>query len=111
VNILVLIPHSQTLPATLPDGAELVRYRTAVEVVVAIKAGGGPAVILSDALLESAAAVSFAIKTSGRSCIEVRSERWDGETESPLSAACRGVIAGFGIAGVAAAVALLLGEA
>ena len=108
MNILVLVPHSMTLPGTLPDGAELVSYRTAVDAVVALKAGSGPAVILSDGLRDSAEAVSFAIKSSGRSCIEVQSERWDGETESPLSAACRGVIAGFGVAGVTAAAALLL---
>jgi hypothetical protein len=41
--------------------------------------------------------VASAVTASGRPCIEVRSERWDGESPSPLSAACRGVISGFGV--------------
>ncbi|MGH2631984.1 MAG: hypothetical protein ACRDG3_01120 [Tepidiformaceae bacterium] len=106
--MLVLIPHSTVLPRPLPDGTDVVRYHTAVDAVVAIKAGDGPAVILSDGLLESADALAFAIKTSGRSAIEVRGERWDGETESPLSASCRGVIAGFGPAGVLVAIGVSL---
>ncbi len=46
---------------------------------------------------------------AGRSsrCIEVRAERWDGHSPSPLSAACRGVISGFGLNGIHAAVKLL----
>jgi 3-dehydroquinate dehydratase len=40
-------------------------------------------------------------------CVEVRLQKWDGFSPSPLSAACRGVIAGFGEAGLAAAVRFL----
>jgi 3-dehydroquinate dehydratase len=50
-----------------------------------------------------------AIQASGRRCIEVRAERWDGRTPSPLSAACGGVISGFGVNGMQAAVRLLSG--
>ena len=53
------------------------------------------------------AAVAAAIVRAGVRVIEVRAARWDGRTHSALSAACRGVISGFGIvAGVKAAVAL-----
>ena len=107
MSILVLVPHSMAL-AVQSDQVDVVRYHTAVDAVVALKAGSGPAVVASDGLLDSADAIAFAIKSSGRSCIEVRSQRWDGETESPLSAACRGVIAGFGPSGVTAAVDLLV---
>jgi len=111
MSVLVLVPHSMALAGAQPGSIDVVRYHTAVDAVVALKAGNGPAVVVSDGLLDSADAVAFAIKSSGRSCIEVRSERWDGQAESALSAACRGVIAGFGPAGVVAAVDLLLGEA
>ncbi len=40
----------------------------------------------------------------------VRAEPWDGFTPDPLAAAAEGVIAGFGAAGVAAAVAELSGD-
>ena len=48
-----------------------------------------------------------AIRASGRRCIEVRAERWDGREPSPLSAACGGVISGFGLGGVREAVRVL----
>jgi 3-dehydroquinate dehydratase len=71
-----------------------------------------PVVLLSDGLDEAGQqAVAVAVRASGRMVVEVRSARWDGETQSQLSAACRGVISGFGGAGVAAAVALIQREA
>ena len=51
-----------------------------------------------------------AVRASGKRCIEVRAERWDGRTPSPLSAACTGVISGFGANGVRAAITLLSTE-
>ena len=48
-----------------------------------------------------------AIKASEHRCVEVRAERWDGRTPSPLSAACGGVISGFGVGGLLAAVRLV----
>ncbi len=103
---LVVVAASCSLPASLPDGVIVVRYNNAAEAAAAIAAGSGPAVILSDALHDPAGAVASAVRTSGRSCIEVRSQRWDGETPSPLAAACRGIVAGFGVAGVIAAAQL-----
>jgi 3-dehydroquinate dehydratase len=51
-----------------------------------------------------------AIRAAGAQVVEVRFTRWDGEEHSEVSAACRGVIAGFGMEGVAAAVGLLVQE-
>jgi hypothetical protein len=48
-----------------------------------------------------------ALGRSGAAAIVVRAERADGFTEDPLAAACRGLIAGFGAAGLAEAVAIL----
>lgn len=106
MNVLVLVPQAFVFPHPLPGGTELVRYHTAVEAVVALRAGDGPAVIFSDGLLDSgsAEAVAAAIRASGRSVIEVRGQRWDGETASPISAVCRGVVSGFGAAGLLAAI-------
>ena len=59
---------------------------------------------------EQVAFVREAIRESGRPCIEVRPEAWDGQTPSPLSAACRGVISGFGAHGILAAVEFLRSE-
>ena len=103
---LVVVPASCSLPAPLPDGVTVVRYNNPAEAAAAIAGGSGPAVILSDALNDPEGSVASAVRTSGRSCIEVRSQRWDGETPSPLAAACRGVVAGFGVAGVIAAAQL-----
>jgi len=65
-------------------------------------------VIWADAVsVEDIPRLVDAVIASGRPCIEVRAERWDGRTPSPLSAACNGVISGFGVSGVRAACALL----
>ena len=78
-----------------------VPFQTAFDAVVALKASDAPAVLLTDGLdLEDLDSLASAIRERGGPCIEVRSERWDGETQSPVSAACRGVISGFGANGV-----------
>jgi hypothetical protein len=85
-----------------------VPFQTAFDAVVALKASDAPAVLVTDGLdqedLDSLASV---IRERGGPCIEVRSARWDGETQSPVSAACRGVISGFGANGVRRAAELL----
>ena len=53
--------------------------------------------------------IADAIRIVNITAIEVRCDRWDGFTPSRLSAACRGVISGFGMAGVPAALAILRG--
>jgi 3-dehydroquinate dehydratase len=83
------------------EGAAIAPYRSAEEVIAALRGDFTGAVLLSDALADDElAAVANAVRTSGRPVIEVRSASWDGVTHSPLSAACRGIVAGFGLAGV-----------
>ena len=66
-----------------------------------------PAVILTSELsLDEQAEVADAIREHAVRAVEVRHERWDGFASSPLSAACRGVISGFGASGIGAAVAV-----
>ena len=91
-----------------PMGAFIVSYGSAGDLVSKLLAhDGGPVVIDSTGIDdEGQRAVATALREHGLICIEVRRERWDGFSPSPLSAACRGVIAGFGDAGIAAAVRL-----
>lgn len=92
-------------------GTMVLPYGTALDLIVALRAISNPAVIWSDAVDEDAVdAVAAAVRDHGAACIEVRAERWDGASFSPLSAACRGVISGFGAAGILPAVKLLTGQ-
>jgi hypothetical protein len=105
--VLVLVPRGFAVTG-LPEGVMFVPFQTAFDAVVALKASDAPAVLVTDGLdqedLDSLASV---IRERGGPCIEVRSARWDGETQSPVSAACRGVISGFGANGVRRAAELL----
>ena len=98
--ILVLAPRDAAVTG-LPDGAMFVPFPTAFDAAIALKASDAPAVLVTDGLdqedLETLASV---LRERSAPCIEVRSQRWDGETQSPVSAACRGVISGFGANGI-----------
>lgn len=104
----VLVPASLAVPS-LPEGTALVVWRDASDLVAALgNEPVGPCVIVTDGLhADMEAAVAGAVRARAGASIEVRSARWDGETASPVSAACRGVISGFGSAGLLAAVALV----
>ena len=110
-NILVLWPAHVPAPP-LPDGCEVHGYATAAEVVAVLGEAAGSVVLCSDGLAANDLGVvaEALVTVDGTTIIEVQHERWDGETHSPVSAACAGVIAGFGPSGVAAAVALLTQE-
>jgi hypothetical protein len=83
-----------------------------VELANALRGQWDAAILLTGGIPdELLAAIAESVRASGRPVIEVRSDRWDGATPSPVSAACRGVISGFGPAGAAAAAALLQREA
>jgi len=106
--VLVLVPAGFD-PGSLPPGATVHTYDGVSTAVAALRATDAPAVICSDALSgDDLALVAAAVGHRAGQCIEVRSTRWDGEAHSPLAAACRGVISGFGAAGVRRAAALLL---
>lgn len=63
------------------------------------------AVIVLDALTadEIATLEKHLLADGERRCIAVLARKWDGFEPVPLVAACRGIISGFGLAGVAAA--------
>lgn len=106
--LLALLPVGVPAP-DLPNGVALLRYAAATDVVAALAGADGGAVLCSDALdAADLADVAAAVRAAPGPVVEVRSAPWDGETHSPLSAACAGVIAGFGADGVRAAAALLL---
>lgn len=108
--ILVLVPHGFPVPAALWERCAVVPYGSAADAVAALAQASAAAVVVSDALEEpSVGVVAAAVRAAGKPVIEVRSERWDGQTFSPLSAACRGVISGFGADGISTAVAALEG--
>ncbi|MEO6398052.1 MAG: hypothetical protein ABIP13_06255 [Tepidiformaceae bacterium] len=107
MDVALVVPESRLAEVTLP-GTVLLSYGTALDLVVTLRATANPAVIWSDGLeADSLEAVAAAVRDREGACIEVRSKRWDGATFSPLSAACRGVISGFGEGALAQAADLL----
>ena len=108
--LLALLPVGVPAP-DLPDGVALLRYAAVTDVMAALAGADRGAVLCSDALDAAVLdAVAAAVRAAPGPVVEVRSATWDGETHSPLSAACAGVIAGFGADGVRVA-ALLLSDA
>ncbi len=105
-GVLVLLPGGAT-PPPLAEGVDVRTCATAAEVVAALAAATGDVVLCIDGLPGDTAEVVAATAAVDGTVIEVRRGAWDGETPEAVSAACAGVIAGFGIAGVSAAVALL----
>lgn len=110
MRFALVLPATAEIPPGIPeDGVTVVRYTDAASCVAALAGAGGTAVVLvSDALPEgSGPAVATAVRAAGRPAVEVRSAPWDGVSPSPVSAACRGVISGFGAGGVGAALRVL----
>jgi hypothetical protein len=97
VNVAVFAPEGCDLPV-LAEGVEIVRYSGAAGLAGRLR-GYDAAVLVSDGLADPDA-VAGEIRALGLPVIEVQAARWDGETHSALTAACRGVIAGFGAAAV-----------
>jgi hypothetical protein len=109
MSIAVIVATSRPVRG-IPDAAEVVALARAEE-LPRILAAHDAAVIVSDGFDDDTlAGLAAAIRASNTPVIEVRAGPWDGETPSPLSGACRGVISGFGEAGIAAAARLLLNE-
>lgn len=107
--VLVLLAHDVP-PPPLPPGAMLVPFQTAFDAAVALRASDAPAVLVTDGLdAEDLDTLAAALRERQGQCIEVRFGPWDGETHSPVSGACRGVISGFGANGVRRAAEYLAG--
>ncbi len=102
------------LPAGTPDFAldsgdiNVVHYESSEQLAGLLASNGNdPVVIMTgDLSSEDQEIVAAAIREHSLRAVEVRAERWDGFSASPLSAACRGVIAGFGANGIPAAIAV-----
>ena len=110
MDVALLVPADRLLEVGHLPGTVVLTYGNALDLVVTLRATANPAVIWSDDVdEESLEAVAAAVRDRAGACIEVRGKGWDGQTLSPLSAACRGVISGFGAGGVAAAVGLARG--
>jgi 3-dehydroquinate dehydratase len=106
-DVLVLISRAAGT-VSLPEGVMLVPFHTAFDAAIALRASDAPAVLVTDGLdSEDLDSLAGAIRERAGQCIEVRLSGWDGETHSPVSGACRGVISGFGADGVVRAVELL----
>ena len=103
--VLVILPAGVTAPP-LPDGVEVRVCATVAEVTAALAAATGDVVLCAGVPGEVAGSEDAVAAVAG-AVIQVELESWDGVTHSAVSAACAGVIAGFGTAGIAAAVALL----
>lgn len=105
--VLVLIPPGLDAGA-LPPGASPLRLTAVSAALDALHSSPAPAVICTDTLAaEDLPRLAHAIRERAAPCIEVRSGPWDGESTSPVAAACRGVISGFGTGGLQRAAALL----
>lgn len=100
-EVLVIVP-AEAIAALPPlPATTLVPVTSTLDVVVSLKASPLPAVICTDTIAgEEAESVAAAIRERAAPCVEVRLAGWDGESHSPVSAVCKGVISGFGPAGV-----------
>ena len=109
IRVIVVAPDAVARRlADFNENVTVVRYHTALEAKHELGGSADAVVIVSDGLRpEDIPAVAEAVRASNKRCIEVRSGAWDGATFSPLSAACVGVVSGFGAAGVSRAVELL----
>lgn len=109
--ILVIVPIGAASDFPGSEGVWVKECRSPEDVMEALELAADAAVLVSDPLRgDGLSAVAEAVSRCAYRVIEVRTLGWDGVTESVLSAACRGVISGFGLAGVPAAVALLQRE-
>ncbi len=106
--VLVILP-ADAAPPPLPAGVEARACASAAEVVAALGRATGDVALCADGL-GGEAEVAEAVAGVAGTVIQVALEAWDGDRHSAVSAACAGVIAGFGMAGVSAAVALLRGD-
>ncbi len=109
--ILLLVPPGFDVPPSLWERCAVITYPTTDDALAALAMPHDALAMVTDTLLESdLPRVADAIRANAKPAVEVRSQRWDGDAFSPISAACRGVISGFGPNGLLAAAGLLLGE-
>lgn len=106
--VLVIVPAEVAEHLPVIPGGTIVPVTSTLDIVVSLKASPLPAVVCTDIISDGEAeSVAAAIRDRTAPCIEVRLAAWDGESHSPIGAACRGVISGFGPRGVARAAEFL----
>ena len=64
----------------------------------------GAVIVLDELTPGEVAQFEGLLAASGRTSVAVLVRRWDGFEPLPLANSCRGIISGFGVAGIAAAV-------
>ena len=104
-GVLVILPAGVD-PPPLPEDAVVRTCTTAGEVADALSDAAGDVVLCCEGFPDLEL-IAGAVRTAEANVVLVEPGAWDGESHSPVSAACSGVIAGFGLGGVSAAVALL----
>lgn len=118
-RVLVIVPEEAVTEAEERARADVrllelyfAAYSGARSVVGELRSDFDAAVLMTDAIPPAdAEMVAKAVKRAARPVIEVQGAQWEGTETSPISAACRGVISGFGVDGVVAAVRLIEQEA
>lgn len=106
--VAVLVPT--TVDIALPAGSELQEYRDTNDLVTRLgMLPIGTRVVLfhENLAVEEQERIAGTIRHHELDVVEVRGSGWDGFAPAPLSAACRGVISGFGAAGIGHAVTAL----
>lgn len=101
-----MLPKS-TEAGSLP-GTTTLRYADSAHlaVILASLPASSPVVLYHDNLTaREQTRIAGTLDSQSLDVIEVRGLGWDGFESSPLSSACKGVISGFGTAGIAQAVA------
>lgn len=109
MRITIYVPIHSAAPVLTDEDINTVQYESSEKLASQLATNGdSPAVILTAGITDTdQEIIAAAIRTHGIRVIEVREERWDGFSASPLSAACKGVIAGFGANGIGAAITAL----
>ncbi|HJP40384.1 MAG TPA: hypothetical protein QGF35_01575 [Dehalococcoidia bacterium] len=107
-SISLLVPAGYPAGSDMP-GVQVIEWTSADEVANALgTSGASPIILVSDGLDGSdSLKIAHAIRAGSKEPIEVRSDRWNGASPSPISSACRGVISGFGPGGVQQAIEML----
>ncbi len=107
LGLAVIAPRGY-LDGVALGGATLLEFEDFEGARAALLGSYAGAVLVSDTIpADRHAVVASAVRAAGYPVIEVQSRPWRGEEHSLLTAACRGVVAGFGAAGVGAAVRAL----
>jgi hypothetical protein len=95
--VLVLLPAACE-PGLAWPGAEVHRYSSALDIPGLLATCPMPAILVRDGIPpDHADRIAEVIRAHPAPVIAVAKAPWDGETPDPIAAACRGIVAGFGL--------------